>query len=301
MEKYQHYLHTFMEEFDFPQEAKTELNEVYERVFSDAAALQGLGDALALYKEQTREGCVAMVSFCKALAEKTGEWGYSLYMIALILLTEVAKGHYEKAGIPLTLWKENFVDLKYKLIECKLVKGVWGTFVPDWYFGFFDVSRFAFGKLQFELVDFGRSYSDDEVVLTEKNPVINVHIPRTGTRLTPKDVDEALEKAAEFFKKKYDLDEAVFVCHSWLLYPANKDMLSPSSNLYSFINRFHIIEVEEYQNYKEVWRLFDCEYDGDASKLPADTSFRRAYVDRIQRGEKMGCGYGFFVYKPCKK
>ena len=297
MEKYQQYLHTFMEEFDFPQEAKTELNEVYERVFSDTAALQGLGEALALYKEQTREGCVAMVAFCKALAEKTGEWGYSLYMIALILLTEVAKEHYQKAGIPLAIWKENFVDLKYKLIECKLVKGVWGTFVPDWYWGFFDVNRFSFGKLQFEIIDFGHSYNKNSLVLTERSPVINMHIPRTGTRLTPKDVDEACEKAAVFFQEKYGLNEVVFVCHSWLLYPENKMMLNPTSNLYSFISRFDIVEVGDYADYKEVWRLFDCDYTGDVSLLPADTSFRRAYIDRITRGEKIGYAYGVFAYK----
>ena len=32
MEKYQHYLHTFMEEFDFPQEAKTATESAIDRI-----------------------------------------------------------------------------------------------------------------------------------------------------------------------------------------------------------------------------------------------------------------------------
>jgi hypothetical protein len=177
------------------------------------------------------------------------------------------------------------------------VKGVWGTFVPDWNIRFFDVSRFSFGKLQFETENFGRSYDKNGVSLCKDSVVVNVHIPRTGTGLSPQDVEESCAEAEVFFKRRYGLGQVVFVCHSWLLYPENKKMLKPTSNLYSFISRFDIIEVEEYKDYQEVWRLFDREYNEDLSCLPADTSLRRAYIDRMQKGEKTGCGYGVFVYQ----
>lgn len=291
-----HCLHTCMGDFDFPEEARAVLSEAYMQVFSDATNAKALTEVLEKYKTNKREGCVAAIALGKDLSARTNVHIYTLYALILTLLAEIAKVHYQNEGVSLTLWKENFVDLRYKLIECKLVKGVWGTFVPDWYFGFLDVSRFSFGKLQFERIDFGYSYSKNSLDLNEKTPVINMHIPRTGTRLTPKDVDEACEKAAVFFQEKYALEKVAFVCHSWLLYPENKQMLSPASNLYSFISRFDIVTVEEYPDYKEVWRLFDCDYTGDVSALPADSSLRRAYIERIKRGEKTGCAYGIFPY-----
>jgi len=59
---------------------------------------------------------------------------------------------------------------------------------------------------------------------------------------------------------------------------------------------FDIIEQEEYDDYGEVWRLFDVNYDGNPDHLPQDSSFRRGYVDWIRKGIKTGCGYGVYVY-----
>lgn len=295
LQTYKTYLQTFMLDFDFPKEAQVELCEAYEKIFSDAANLQALANILETYKADKKQGFSEALRFCKQVSEETEVSEYVLYALTLIMLTKISKTHYQAEQIPLSVWENNFLDLRYKLHECKLVKGIWGIFVPEWYLRFFDVSRFAFGKLQFEIIDFGATYHKNFVALTEKSAVINIHIPRTGTRLTPQDVEKALDEAARFFKEKYAIDPIVFVCHSWLLYPENKKMLKSTSNLYSFISRFDIIKVEEYPDYKEVWRLFDCEYTGDVSHLPADTSFRRAYIDRIKRGEKTGCGYGVFL------
>ena len=127
--------------------------------------------------------------------------------------------------------------------------------------------------------------------------VIFVHIPRTGERLLPEDVDAAAAAASDFYKQKFGVEKAVFACHSWLLYPENKNMLSPSSNLYSFMSRFDVIDVEEDTEYKEVWRLFDKDYDGNADDLPQDTSLRRAYAKRIKEGKPLGVALGVWVYK----
>ena len=297
MHDFQRYLHTCMAHFEFPEEARAELSAAYMQVFSEAANLRALSEAMAMYEADKQGGCIKMLSLCKELSACSDVHIYVVYALVLTMMAEVSKVHYQKEGVPLSIWKENFLDLKYKLVECKLVKGIWGIFVPEWYLGFLTANRFSFGRLQFELIDFGHSYNRNLLVLNEKSPVINMHIPRTGTRLTPADVENACERAAVFFKEKYALERSVFVCHSWLLYPANKEMLSPTSNLYSFLSRFDIVEVGEYPDYKEVWRLFDCDYTGEVSRLPADTSLRRAYIDRIQRGEKTGWGYGVFVYE----
>ena len=56
----------------------------------------------------------------------------------------------------------------------------------------------------------------------------------------------------------------------------------------------------EYQNYSEVWRLFDCLYDGNPDNLPADTSLRRAYIERIKSGKLIGHGTGVIVFDKLK-
>ena len=165
-----------------------------------------------------------------------------------------------------------------------------------WFWGFFRLERFALGRLQFEIVRFGGDYETDGVSLTPDSLVINVHIPRTGTRLDRESVLESYRLAAEFYRAILG-DKIVFVCSSWLLFPKNRELLSPTSNLLAFMNDFDIYTSGEYLNYGEVWRLFDKAYDGDVTHLPADTSLRRAYIDLISRGEKTGWGKGVFVYR----
>ena len=289
---------SFAEVFEYPTEATEEILDVFEKVFSNTQNVKELESCLQSYKSDCQKGFFELLALCARTAEEMQVNVYTLYMATLMLFAEVARKHYEKQGFSKELWKNNFMDLTYKLQECKLVKGVWGTFVPDWFFRFYNVSRFAFGKLQFESETFGREYEKNGVKLTKDSVVINVHIPRTGKGLFPQDVEDSCEAADRFYKEKLGLKQVVFVCHSWLLYPANKELLKPTSNLYSFISRFDLIEVEDYQDYREVWRLFDKEYTGDLSLLPADTSFRRGYIEKMRNGEKTGAAYGVFVYKP---
>lgn len=294
MQGYKSYLDNFMVEFDFPTGAQVELSNAFTKMRSDEGLCVEWRKALALYKADKTQGLTEALEISKRISTATGVNVYTAFMVTLILLAGLAKTHY--AGLPKDMWKRNFNDLRYKLIECKLVKGVWGTFVPEWYLRFLDGSRFSFGRLQFEIIEFGRAYQKGDLVLTPKSLVVNIHIPRTGERLSAVKVGMAVTEAKVFFQKQYSLERVVFVCHSWLLYPEHKKLLKPDSNLYAFLSRFDVIEAGEYPDYTEVWRLFDCEYTGDVDALPADTSLRRAYIERIKKGERTGWGYGVWGY-----
>jgi hypothetical protein len=159
------------------------------------------------------------------------------------------------------------------------------------------MTRFALGRLQFEIVPFRRNYQKDGKILTPESPVINVHIPRTLTPLTPKACDEAFRAAAKFYEKELDGAPCVFVCSSWLLFPEHNNMLSESSNIRAFMNTFDIIEWGYYgDDGANLWRLFDT-MERNPNRLPADSSLRRAYIDRLLRGEKLGWGYGVYCPK----
>ena len=291
------YLAEFMESFEYPKEDRVIIEEVFDVLEASGEAYQEFLQLLKAYDEDMKCDFTSMRLRMKEVSAKAGIHEYTGFLILFICLSRSLKRYYQEAGYSEEIWFTSMCDLKYKLDECKEVHGIVGTFVPEWYGRFYSLMRFAFGKLQFEIVPFRREYAKNGVVLKEDSRVINVHIPRTGTKLDRESMAASYKMAAEFFKEMLGDDPVVFVCHSWLLYPKNKEVLSEQSTLYVFINDIDIIEVELYEDYKEVWRLFDVHYDGNVDHLPQNTSLRRAYADWIRKGEKTGCGYGVYVYK----
>jgi hypothetical protein len=154
-ETYKEKIVAFMQSYDYPIEAQEEIVQAFEQAFSSAEAFMELKACLQAYSEDCEADILKIFALCRKIAEN-GKGNvypvvYPIYMSVLILLAEIAKKHYEAKALPADMWKDNFTDLRYKLYECKLVKGVWGTFVPTWYARFLDASRFTFGKLQFEI------------------------------------------------------------------------------------------------------------------------------------------------------
>ena len=291
------YFDNFMDLFEYPEEAKVVLKENFEKLYSNNAAYPKFLSILDSYDNDMNYDFKSMrmamndVSITADIHEYTGN------LIWLISLSKKLKEYYAEAGLNEEMWYNSMCDLRYKLMECKEVHNIWGTFVPDWFGRFYELDRFAFGKLQFEPVYFGSNYEKDGIALEPQSTVINVHIPRTGTKLDRESMKKAYAAAAEFYKYKFQDSPVVFVCHSWLLFPRNKEILAETSNLYQFISDFDVFESGEYDNYGEVWRLFDVNYDGDVDNLPQNTSFRRSYAQWIRQGIKTGWGYGVYVYK----
>ena len=291
------YLVEFMEHFEYSKEDCLVIEKAFVTLEASGEAYQEFLQFLKAYDEDMKTDFTSMRLCMKEVSAKAGIHEYTGFLILFICLSKSLKRYYQEAGYSEEIWFTSMCDLKYKLEECKEVHGIAGTFVPEWYGRFYSLMRFAFGKLQFELVPFRREYAKNGVALNPDSRVINVHIPRTGTKLDRESMNASYKMAAEFFKKMLGEEPVVFVCHSWLLYPRNKEVLSEKSNLYAFISDFDIIEVEQYEDYKEVWRLFDVHYDGNVDHLPQNTSLRRAYADWIRKGEKTGCGYGVYVYR----
>jgi hypothetical protein len=188
------------------------------------------------------------------------------------------------------------LDLKYKLKECELVKGIVGSFVCFWFGGFFRLQRFALGRLQFEIIPSKYNYERNGKSIKIGDPIINVHIPRTETPLLHEKCIEAYSMAKKFFADKFSDSPVAFCCSTWLFSPAILEMLNATSNIKLFSADFDIIEsgYREPGEYKDIWRLYDMDYTGDLSILPEDTSFRRAYKQYLINGGREGHGYGIF-------
>lgn len=291
------YMRDFFETFTYPEPARDSLLSAYDKI-NDCKELQKkFGILLNTYAEDKDCDFQNLLTCMVKISSKAGVHEYTGALLLAICLTKQLKVYYETEKINEQIWYTSMCDLKFKLLECKDVYDIWGTFVAGWFDGFFNVTRFGIHRLQFELVPFHSQaeYTKNGITLKPGDLVIDVHIPRTGTRLNRESVVKSYKEAAVFFRKRYQLEHIAFVCHSWLLYPRNKEVLSPQSNLYSFFSDFDIIESGDDKDYGEVWRLFDKNYEGDVEKLPQDSSLRRTYADWIRKGEKVGWGYGVYI------
>lgn len=291
------YLAEFMERFEYSMEDRMVIERAFAVLEASGEAYQEFVHFLKVYDENNNCDYQNMRLRMTEIAAKAGIPEYTGFLLLFICLSKSLKRYYQEAGYSEEIWFTTMCDLKYKMNECKEVYGIVGTSVPEWYARFYKLERFGFGKLQFEVVPFRREYAKNGVVLKPDSRVINVHIPRTGTKLDRESMNVSYKMAAEFFQEILGDEPVVFVCYSWLLYPKNIEVLSDKSNLYAFISDYEIIEVEQYEDYRDVWRLFDVHYDGNVDHLPQNTSLRRAYADWIRKGEKTGRGYGVYIYE----
>ena len=285
------YLAEFMEQFSYEKEDQQFLLEAFDQLKGTEEAYQEFEGFVKTYEGNCMSDFNIIRARMKEVSKAAGIHEYTGNLLLFMCLSKTLKDHYKVANYTEEMWAKIVNDLKWKMDECKEVYGICGTFVPDWYDRIFRLERFGFARLQFDLGRFKSNYEGNGIVLEPDSIVVNVHIPRTGTRLDREGMAAAYKAAAEFFKNP------IFVCHSWLLYPRNKEILSETSNLAVFLSDYDIFEDGVYDNYKEVWRLFDKHYEGDVDALPQNSSLRRASADWIRKGEKIGWGYGVYVYK----
>lgn len=288
------YLCDFMKECAYDEKDAQTLLAAYDRIAADQEAKALFEEACAVYEaDNSVQDEAAFYGRTRRISECTGVHDYTTELLVFMAMTKHLKALYLEKGISMQIYLDTVLDLKWKLEECKAVKGICGSFVSPWFFGFFDLTRFALGRLQFELVTMERSYETNEVRLEAgKSKVINVHIPRTGTPLDRESCEQSYTQARAFFRDQIG-EKAVFVCDSWLLYPENKRILPSNTNTYRFLSEYDIIDWKV--NFGEdLWRLFDTE-EKNPDRLPTDSTMRRCYAAHLKQGGRVGSGFGVKV------
>lgn len=230
------------------------------------------------------------------LREHAAEFGcepYRLSLAATLLLTRNMKVVYEQQGYDLQIYQDSLQDVAIWAKCCKAETGLWGMKQFAWLSGTLRGRLWRLGRMQFEIIHFEEGhYEKDGVVLNDGDTVINTHIPE-GEPLTPERRTDAFDRAVRFFGSN------VFLCESWMLWPAHYEMLRPGSNVLSFMDDFDIFKSAEYPGVKDLWRVFGYRQDYRPDRLPAESSMQRAYIARLkQNGGLTGCGYGIHIHKP---
>lgn len=278
---------------DFPAEAVEVLVQGLDQIRTDAAAVQDLQNAVDSL--MTPE-CDKYLQLMQRISDQTGVHRYVVDMVVLLLAVEPLKVRYEQRGLPEQLMWDSMADLRYKLIECKDVYNIWGTFVTPWFKWFYTCNRFKLGRLEFEKTRFYREESYRGV--SKGDPVVNIHIPSAGP-LTRESVLDSLHLAYEFYKEDAVVDGLMtFTCHSWLLYPPHYEEVFPAgSNLRKFYELFDVLEGKAGENNGDFWRVFNRDYDPDIlDQVPADTALRRNLLSYIKAGKRMGSSLGVIRY-----
>ncbi len=287
------FLVNLMKKIEFPEEAEGVFLELYQRIVKDSAFTERMKELVHLFMEKEYGKAFEDTD---RLAEDMGIHEYTMSMLLLLLCTEPLYGHYQGKGLPEQLFLDTMKDLTYKLNECKQVYDIWGNFVRSWYPGFYEMTRFALGRMQYEYEEFKlEEFKKGGITVRKGDRVINMHIPSCGAFTWDIRLD-SYRKAYEFYKGDFNGKPIPMVCDSWLLYPGHREFLPERLNIRGFMNDFSYIEGFTRESFEDAWRVFGSDFKKAPEDLSRETSLQRAYAEHLEKGGKTGTGYGIFLF-----
>ncbi|MBQ8508784.1 MAG: DUF5596 domain-containing protein [Clostridia bacterium] len=288
------YINKITREIGFPEEAASFFDTFGEGLTDADFAL--LSDMEAYYIGSADDANQRTEERLNEWAEQRGFNRYTAHLYFLLTCTRRLEERYAAAGIDRALFVNLMCDLRYKLIECRHMHGVWGTFVFSWFRRHFLMTRFALGRFQFEENPFDRDcYEAHGVRIVRGERIINFHIPSSGPMTREARLD-AYRRAYDFYKIP-EGGKLVLRCDSWLIYPQCRDVFPAGSNLRDFMDDFDILDGKcTPGTFNNAWRVFYKDYNGDTSILPRETSLQRAIADWLDKGNGIGSGYGIIVF-----
>ncbi len=275
-------------------EAECEFINAYNKISSNVAVKNKICTLLDEYGKDVNK-CLSVVNEIKNITNDIDVHEYTVNALAYILMIPYLKKEYEKREIPNWIFENSIKDVSYHVDYCKKIKGVWGTYT-NWHEKFFSMKGFGFGRLQFIPCASYANFTFNGFTLKKGEPMIDVHIPNTKTPLSYEECEYCYKLAIGQFKEFFVNKPIVFHCSSWLLWERHKNMLKPTSNIVKFLDKYTLVEKGLFDDYSQIWRIFEIDYKGNPEELPKNSSLQKAYYDLVKRGEKVGWGTGLFIY-----
>ena len=303
MNRFNSFLEDFCSYYEYPREATEAFASLFARFDAEEHFGSTFEDLRGRYLSY-HAGIYDLLEPLHQLADEMGVPKETMDFVFLLSLTEDLLEKYRFIGMPDEIYYETMADLKYKLNECLINRHVPGTFVTWWFDGYFRLTRFAFGRFQYEThrvriyrKDGPRYYvMPSGKVIHEGDLFLNFHIPSSGEPLTDAVRYDSYKKAWEHLKGVFPDGEVLFGCHTWLLYPKMQEFLPEHMNLLKFQKDFCLVDSEEDPTFHDAWRLYGPDCDKKPEDLPRDTTLRRAVADWLMDGKLMGTALGFFFF-----
>lgn len=256
--------------WDYPDDAVFCFKDVLAFCMRHEEAQAILTSTLRDYRDDCLTDYRGPLADIDALSSSYGISGYTLQFILYITLLDEAELKYRKEGLS-ALFYDSFDDLRVKNGECWTVHSVYGTFVAPWLAGFFQRTRFGFGRLEAE----------------KRTDEIRIHIPAKG-KLLEEECQKSYERASAFFHLSRIATE------SWLLAPWMR-ALGEDSGIVRFAKRYKLVEVIEDRTNADAWRIFGKCDPTKPESLREDTRLQRLAKAHLVAGGSLDRGYGFFT------
>lgn len=188
-------------------------------------------------------------------------------------------GAYRKKQIPDAYYLETMKCFPRFLAESKQKNGR-ACFDRGWWtYRQTSMVLFRIGALEYESCN------------VQGEDVLALHIP-SDADLSKKAVDASLMQAETFFKTYYgDMLYRRYTCHSWLLSPVLKTVLSGQSNILGFQQRFTVVREDKDDREFIEW-LFQVPAGTAFHALPANTSLQKKVKQLLLAGGTVGAAYG---------
>ncbi len=298
------YIASFCDRFGYPEEAKETFLKVYDDVGADKELAESFFRPVLKYEEtgKLREYrsslCAAKKeTACGKVAKKLQISPYTADFVFCLCWIPTLEKLYEKKKIDKKIFEQGMLDFGAKLWECKRVYNVWGSFVAGWFAGWFAMTRFAIGRLQYEpLRTFWFSGKLGKYYVPIWRQYLNIHIPSIGP-LRHEEVVASYLEAYEFFRKHFHYrKKMLFTTTSWLLSPDHDTMFPPESNIRQFIADFHRFNIYEEPENSDFWRVYNRPYDKNNLDCSGDTTMQKGYAEILQKGGHMKHAAGVFLY-----
>lgn len=284
-----------MDKTGFPEEAREEFLRAG-RQLKDAGQEEALDGAVEFFYNHDLDIKLA-APLLEDVSQESGVALYTLWELFLMEAAKPARDAYLQKGTPEQVVWDTFSDLKYKAMECKNVQGVWGNFVSFWYPIFYSCDIVKLGRLEFENVLYeGEPYEKNGLTVRPGDKVKSVHIPSSGEPFDWNARLDSYKRAYEFFRDELDGKPLVCQCESWLLYPRNREILSPASNIIGFLGDWDIVQSGETPEFHDAWRVFGADYKKPLDQLPERTSMQRAFKRWLLAGNQTGWGLGLLIF-----
>ena len=196
-------------------------------------------------------------------------------------------GEYKEQGISEEIFIDTFYDITIWCEECKRKYGIYGLKEVWWIAFSVKMKIFRLGRLQFEPMVITEELRGERATLKSGTKVLNVHIP-SGEKLDAKEYKKSFDRAEEFFGDTYE----AYICDSWLLDPALKELLPSKSNIVQFQNLFEIVKTDNTFPQGEERVFLDVREDKE--NYPENTLLQKKVKEYILNGNDLKIGIEFF-------
>ena len=281
----------FCEKLAFPTEATVCLTEAYSKIVSEPEALSLIYKAMDIVYTVKDNSFVPLL---QEISEKTGIHRYTSDLVFWIMSAKPLYCIYNEKKLPENLYWDAMADLRYKLMECYNLHGIWGVF-STWFLMFYTLERMTFGRLHYDVLKWGGDAYRG--FLMPGDTYYRCHIPSSGP-LTPESVMDSLKKAYTYYKDDLKNGLMSVACNSWLLYPPVTALFGENSNTKKFCDLFDLIGTKEDPMNRDFWRVFNKEYKGPETlrEITAEKPLQKNLKEYLEAGNSFGIGYGILLF-----